>query len=266
MCPNCRAFVTTADKVCPYCEIELGPRAVERRSPGEILGGLIPHARFTTVVILLINAGIYLADQIPGLKAGFHGATLFDAGAKFGPYIMAGQWWRLLTAGFLHGGILHILMNSWVLFDLGCATEENYGTSRYLVIYFVSTITGFMASMYWSPMIPSVGSSAGIFGLLGAMVAFGVRERSSYGTAVRNHYLQWAIYAVILSALMAQTDNAAHVGGFAGGFVMAYIAGTPRFSRSIEQVWRGFAGAALAATAAAFFFMVRWLMLANRTF
>jgi rhomboid protease GluP len=265
MCPNCRAFVTTADKTCPYCEIELGPRAVERRTPADVLGGLIPHARFTTVVILLINVGIYLADQIPGLVTGANGATLFTAGAKYGPYIMAGQWWRLITAGFLHGGIFHILMNSWVLFDLGSATEEAYGTSRYLVFYFVATITGFLASVYWLPLSPSVGSSAGIFGLLGAMVAFGVRDRSSYGTAVRNHYLQWAIYAVVLSALISQTDNSAHVGGFAGGFAIAYIAGTPRYSKAVEQLWRGAAGVALAATAAAFFFMLRWMMMANRS-
>ena len=55
MCPNCRAFVTTSDKVCPYCEVPMGPRAIDRRNPGEILGGLIPHARFTTIMILLIN-------------------------------------------------------------------------------------------------------------------------------------------------------------------------------------------------------------------
>ena len=266
MCPNCRAFVTTADKVCPYCDIQLGARAAERRTPADVMGGLIPHARFTTVVILLINAGIYVAGEIPGMREGFNGVTIFEAGAKYGPAISAGQWWRLITAGFLHGGLLHLLMNSWVLFDLGSSTEENYGTSRYLVFYFISTITGFLASLYWSPVIPSVGSSAGIFGLLGAMVAFGVRDKSSYGAAVRNHYMQWAIYAVVLSALMSQTDNAAHVGGFSGGFAIAYAAGTPRYRGVMEQVWRGAAGVSLAVTAAAFFFMVRWLLMANRTF
>src|SRR5215469_14313595 len=64
MCPNCRAFVTTSDRVCPYCDVKLGPRAIDRRNPGEILGGLIPHARFTTVMILLINTGLFLADYL----------------------------------------------------------------------------------------------------------------------------------------------------------------------------------------------------------
>src|SRR6202171_766937 len=140
MCPNCRAFITTSDKVCPYCEIKLQAPAAARRAPAEILGGLIPHARFTTIVILLINAGFYLAEELPGLisGAGGRGLPLFPAGAKFGPLIQEGQWWRLLTAGFLHGGILHLLMNSWGLFGLGAGVELLYGTSRLLVFSLVS--------------------------------------------------------------------------------------------------------------------------------
>src|SRR6476660_7988923 len=161
MCPNCRAFITTSDKVCPYCAIKWQAPVPPRRPPADLLGGLIPHARFTTVVILLINAGLYLAEALPGLIAGNDatGLPLSLAGAKIGPYIHGGQWWRLLTAGFLHGGILHLLMNSWVLFDLGAATEESYGTNRYLVFYFVSMITGFYASYLWNPGVASVGSS-----------------------------------------------------------------------------------------------------------
>jgi rhomboid protease GluP len=64
MCPNCRAFVTTKDKVCPYCEVPIGPRAIDKRNPGEILGGFIPHARFTTIMILLLNSAIFLAGYL----------------------------------------------------------------------------------------------------------------------------------------------------------------------------------------------------------
>src|SRR5216683_3369828 len=110
MCPNCRAFITTSDKVCPYCEVKVGPPAIERRSPADLLGGLIPHARFTTVVILLINTGFYIAmvlhmmrSSAGGLVTDFDLRTLVDFGAKYGPYLREGEWWRLLTAGFLHG-------------------------------------------------------------------------------------------------------------------------------------------------------------------
>lgn len=270
MCPNCRAFITTSDKTCPYCEFKVGPRAIERRSPADVFGGLIPHARFTTVVILLINTGLYIAMAIHSMQSSGRGSitdldpyTLLDFGAKYGPRIRAGDWWRLITAGFLHGGVLHILMNSWVLFDLGAQAEENYGTSRYLVIYFFTTITGFYASFLWSPTL-SIGSSAGIFGLIGAMIALGVRDRSSYGAAVRSLYMRWAMYGLLMGLLpLFAVDNAAHIGGLIGGFTLAYVAGTPRLVGSIESVWRALAGVAIATTVIAFAMMFRWMLLAN---
>ncbi|HVO98201.1 MAG TPA: rhomboid family intramembrane serine protease [Bryobacteraceae bacterium] len=262
MCPNCRAFITTDDKVCPYCDFRVGPKAVERRSPAGALGGLIPHARFTTTVILLINTGLYIAMMIhmqsggQGISFDFDGRTLVDFGAKFGPYMVQGEWWRLVTAGFLHGGILHILMNSWVLFDLGAQTEEMYGTSRYLVIYFVSTVTGFLASFFWSPMTPSIGASAGIMGLIGAMIALGVRDRSAWGAEIRRFYSRWVIYILAMGLLpFFATDNAAHIGGVIGGFLVGFIAGTPGFKPAIERVWQVLAGVCVALTALSFFDM-----------
>ena len=64
MCPNCRAFITTKDKICPYCGVGVGPRAVDRRHPADVLGGLIPAERFTTTVILMINFGMYLVTAV----------------------------------------------------------------------------------------------------------------------------------------------------------------------------------------------------------
>src|SRR5271165_804928 len=138
MCPNCRAFITTSDRVCPYCDAVVGPRAVERRQTADILGGLIPHARFTTIIILLINTGLYAATALNPQSG------LLEYGASKPWILMQGEWWRLVTAGFLHANILHILMNSWVLFDLGAEVEQIYGTSRLMVFYFFSTITGFL--------------------------------------------------------------------------------------------------------------------------
>jgi rhomboid protease GluP len=271
MCPNCRAFITTKDKVCPYCDMKLGPRAVERRAPADVLGGLIPHARFTTMMILLVNFGLYGAMVLHGRQASgstnfmdFDGRTLFDFGAKFGPALRGGQWWRLITAGFLHGGMWHILMNSWVLFDLGAQTEESYGTGRYLAIYVFSTLTGFYASYLWAPGTLSIGSSAGIFGLVGAMIALGVRDRSSYGRALRSHYSQYLIYGLLMAFLpFFAVDNAAHVGGVVGGFALGFAAGTPRYSKVVERFWQLMGLAAVAVTLISFGYMFRWLMTIN---
>jgi len=252
MCPNCRAFVTTSDRVCPYCNVQLGPPPRARFDTGQILGGMIPTARFTTIIILLINTGLYVADAL-NPRAG-----LTQAGAS-GPWPLDSiQLWRLVTAGFLHGGILHILMNSWVLFDLGAEVEQIYGTSRLIVFYFVSTVTGFFLSSHMGNV--SVGSSAGIFGLIGAMLAFGVTDKSSLGAAVKSMYTRWLIYALVLSFIPG-IDFYAHIGGLAGGFAAGYLASTPR-ARLMwkEPLIRGIAIVSIVLTAAAFTMMFRYMM------
>lgn len=259
MCPHCRAFITTDDRVCPYCNEKVGARAADRREPGTILGGFIPHARFTTIIILLINFGMYAATLALSSTMGDNRA-LAILGAKYGPWIMRGQWWRLVTAGFLHGGLVHILMNSWVLFDLGAQVEEVYGTNRMIVFYFISTVAGFYASTLWNPMVLSIGASAGIFGLLGAMIALGVRHRSALGDHIRSLYLRWAIYGLLFGLLpFFSIDNAAHIGGLAAGFGIAYVAGLPRISGGVtEALWRVISFICLGLTALSFLEMYLW--------
>jgi rhomboid protease GluP len=268
MCPNCRAFIDASDKVCPYCEAPVGPRAIDVRSPSDVLGGLIPHARFTTVMILLVNTALFIATVIVSMQKGKDGAiydidgyTLFDFGAKLGRFILAGQWWRLVTAGFLHGGLLHILMNSWVLFDLGAQVEEIYGSARLLVFYFVATVFGFLASTLWNPNGLSVGASAGVFGLIGAMIALGVRSNTSMGSAIRGLYIRWAIYGLLFGLLPGlRVDNAAHIGGLVAGFAVAFLAQEQRDPmHPREKVWKAAAGICLVLTAISFFQMFLWM-------
>ena len=265
MCPHCRAFITTSDRTCPYCNESVGPRAIDRREPGAILGGFITHARYTTVIILLINFGLYVATALYGKNVG-EGQALFAFGAKLRLAILGyHQWWRLVTAGFLHGGIFHILMNSWVLFDLGAQVEEVYGTSRMIALYFAATVCGFFASTLWNPGL-SVGSSAGICGLIGAMIALGMLHRSALGDAIRGLYVRWAIYGLLFGLLPGLAiDNAAHIGGLAAGFGVAYVAGLPRYDGSgTELAWRLGAYACLALTALCFLRMFVWFMSASR--
>ena len=245
MCPHCRAFITTRDRVCPYCNETVGPRTVERSGDGgSILGGFIPHARFVTTMILLVNTALYLATGLYSMSSGNGNLinldldTLLEFGAKYSRAILgAGQWWRLVTAGFLHGGLIHIGMNSWVLFDLGAQVEEVFGPPRLIVIYFCATVGGFLASTFWSSAL-SVGASAAIMGLIGAMIALGTMHRSAIGEAIRRVYIRYAIYMVIFGLLVPNIDNAAHFGGLATGFVVARLAGLPRLGDRGEQFWR----------------------------
>ncbi|MGH9720060.1 MAG: rhomboid family intramembrane serine protease [Bryobacteraceae bacterium] len=257
------------DRTCPYCGQEVGRRAIDVRSPGEILGGLIPAARFTTVIILLLNFGLYAATAVYSIGAGnaaapmdIDGMTLYRFGAKLRPAIQYGEWWRLVTAGFLHGGLMHIFMNSFALFDLSTQVETMYGTSRLLVFYLVSTVGGFLAST-WYTMGLSIGASAGVFGLIGVMIAYGVTERTAAGAAVKGMYMRWAIYGLLFGFLPGlRVDNAAHIGGLAAGFGCAYLAGTPRLGdRAIEKLWRIAGMAAVAITV--FCFLKMYLSFSN---
>ena len=249
MCPHCRAFITTSERVCPYCNEVVGPRAVELRDTESRIGGLIPSSKFTTSIILLINIAIYIATDFMA------GGGLLKAIAEkeSAAILLQGQWWRLITAGFVHGGMLHILMNMWVLNDLGAEVERVFGTARFLVIYFAATIGGFLLSAYFVRG-PSVGASAGLFGLIGAMIAFGIRNRTEVGRQIRAFYIKWAIYGLVMGVLpIFRIDNAAHLGGLAAGIGMAYVAGTPVHSSRVgEQLWRVLAVACVLVTAYAF--------------
>jgi len=244
MCPHCRAFITNRDRVCPYCNETVGARAVELRDDSPI-GGFIPQRYFTTVLILLINFGFFAATVVASMSAGHQnalmnldGLTLFAFGAKEPYAILAGQYWRLVTAGFLHGGLVHIAMNSWAMFYLGADVDEIYGTSRMLVIYFVSSVFGYALSTVFSASL-SIGASAGICGLLGAMIALGMRRHNPMGDAIRGAYLRWAGMILIMGFVIPHIDMSAHIGGLAAGFGVAYAAGEPgRIGSPTERAWR----------------------------
>ncbi len=251
MCPHCRAFITTGDRVCPYCGADVGPRAIDVRSPGAILGGLIPSSKFTTSLILLLNIGIYIASQ--------YNQNLEILGWKDSRAILQGhQYWRLITAGFLHGGLLHIVMNMWVLNDLGAEVERTYGTARFLIFYFAGTVFGFLLSAYLSAA-PSLGASAGLFGLIGAMIAFGMRNRTDVGRQIRGFYVKWAIYGMALGFLPGfRIDNYAHFGGLAAGLAIAYVAGSPvHSSKPVEQIWKALAALCVMLTAFSFWIVLQ---------
>jgi rhomboid protease GluP len=263
MCPHCRAFITDKDKICPYCNEKVGPRYAERVKTASVIGGFVPRARFNTMLILIINFGLYAATALFGYKlglgsgfGGIDGRVLYAFGAKIGLQDMQGQWWRLVTAGFLHGDLLHILMNSWVLFDLGAQVEEIYGASRMWVIYFVASVAGFFLSAWWNAGI-SIGASAGICGLIGAMIALGVRHRNPMGDAIRGMYIRWVVYILVLGVFLPRIDNAAHIGGLAAGFVMGYIAETPRALGGAEGLWHAASWFCVILTAVSFLKM--WL-------
>jgi rhomboid protease GluP len=260
MCPNCRAFITIGDRICPYCGMQLGPRAIDMRATN-FTSSFLPRANITSVIFLIINVMFFLITLIVNyqLSRGAHftdinGTVLILLGGKYTPLIHQGQWWRLITAGFLHAGFLHIAMNSWALFDLVGEVEQFYGTSRLIVAYLFSTFTGFWLSFIWSPQSLSMGASAACFGLIGIMLAMGLRRNDPLARAVRSYYQRWAIYGLIFSlAPFFRVDLAAHIGGLIGGFLIGWLGGLPGVPGSPrETLWKVLAGVAIAITLYAF--------------
>lgn len=241
MCPNCRAFVEPSERICPYCETELHPLRRRAESVAGPLSSFIPETHFTTIILLAINFGLFIAMLLLNNKLGGDGSwsiggQVLDAfGAKSRIQIIVyNEWWRLITAGFLHGSVLHILMNSWVLFDLGAQTERVFGTARYLVIYLLSSVGGFYLS-YQMSYAPSVGSSAALAGLIGAMMAFAKRTNQSF---VWSFYLRWVIILAVFGLLIPGIDNYAHLGGLISGFLIGWVAASSQVNREIESLWK----------------------------
>ena len=255
MCPHCRAFIEPKAKICPYCDNEVGARfrAPEPALEGTALRGLIPQSHFTIFIMLAINFGIFVAMVILSRKLGYDDVLgvdgrvlqVFGAKERFSIFY-AGQWWRLVSAGFLHAGVVHILMNSYVMFDLGAQVEQVFGTARFLAIYLLSSVAGFVASLYWTPN-PSVGASAALSGLIGAMLAYGRRSGQSF---VWSFYMRWVILMAVIGFFIPFIDNAAHFGGFAAGFVLGWIGASPYRSPDSETLWKAAATLAVVLTVA----------------
>ncbi len=259
VCPACRALVSAGESRCPFCGERLG--ATDRVGIRRLVGGLLPEGPRYSMMLLGANflmfgislfasmrAGIGLDSLLGGMPA----PILVALGAR--DYTVAyGEWWRLLTAIFLHGGLVHLLFNTWVLFDVGPAVEEMYGGTRFLVLYLVAGIAGSFASFWWHPFAIMVGASGALFGLIGVMIAYGYRHRTSLAQQVRAMYVRWAIYGLAFGFIVPGIDNAAHIGGLLAGIGFgALVSDTPVFSRTGIVAWRMAAYAALLVVGASF--------------
>lgn len=136
-----------------------------------------------------------------------------------------GEWWRLVTSMFLHAGILHILFNGMALYALGMQVEQLMGSKRFLWIFFLTGIGGNVLTLLVNP-VPSVGASGGIFGLLGALIAFFYRNRDrlgAWGQANLRGLLLTAGINFLITFSIPQVNQMAHVGGLVTGLFLGYF-------------------------------------------
>jgi rhomboid protease GluP len=203
------------------------------------LGGIFKSDAPVTYVILLVTCALFGFSLMATIRAageftppsgGLGG--LFNLGAISGsilnrlgaslplPYNLH-QPWRFIMAVFLHGSILHIGFNMWVIMDVGPQIEELYGSARYLFIYVFTGAFGYLVSSFFGRF--SVGASGSLLGLIGVMLALTTGRHTAGMQMLRSQLIRWLIYIAVMGFLMPGIDNFAHIGGFASGYALGRI-------------------------------------------
>jgi rhomboid protease GluP len=197
------------------------------------------------VLIIAVNIAVFAWEIASGvfvtskemIEAGLRGASLIDAGALVQAKVFAGEWWRMVTAMFLHGGFDHIIGNMIVLYIVGMAAEHAFGSTRMLLVYFAGGLAGSALSVLASPG-PSVGASGAVFGVLSAVVVTLYRHQKHF--YVRDKRIgivlaAWAGYQLLTGFLTPFVDNFAHLGGILGGALAAMVLDTRLAGRTVGR-------------------------------
>ncbi|WP_138415787.1 rhomboid family intramembrane serine protease [Aquibacillus sediminis] len=173
-----------------------------------------------TTIFLVMNILFFLFIEAKGGSTST--LTLITYGAKYNPAILDGEWWRIISSMFIHIGILHLFMNMLALYFVGSAVEKIYGSGRFTFIYVGAGIMGGLASFAWNPQI-AAGASGAIFGLLGALLFFGVNYKRVFFQTMGWNLIIVILLNIVFGVTVPQIDNGAHMGGLIGGFVAAAI-------------------------------------------
>lgn len=203
------------------------------------LGRLLPQTSPATYGILGLSCLIYLLSlvwtmRMSGLQqpsggafgilnslGGINGQVLQRLGASLPLAYNLQEPWRFVMAVFLHGGLLHIGFNMWVLMDIGPQIEELYGSARYFFIYVITGIGGYVVSSVSGHF--SVGGSGALLGLIGILLAITTGRRSAGMRMLRQQIIRWLVYILVWGLLFPGIDNMAHLGGLATGFLLGKI-------------------------------------------
>lgn len=183
-------------------------------------------------LIILAFIGQFISEQLTGFD------LVAAYGEKINEFIAQGEVWRLLTAVFLHGGLLHLLFNAYALYVIGRQVETIYGPLRFSVVYLFAGLAGSVASLLLTPA-PSLGASGALFGLIGAEAVFLYRNRKLLGERARRGLQNILFIAFINLAIGLQgafhIDNWAHIGGLLGGLSLSWFIG-PLWAFRVDPV------------------------------
>lgn len=194
--------------------------------------------RYTlTYILIASNSIVYLFSALLSQNLiDMELQTLVDMGALYGPLtVLKGEWWRLFTAMFLHGGMTHLLMNMFSLYLIGRGAEGYFDAKSYLSIYFFSGLIGGLVSLYIHPVSVGVGASGAVFGVFGALAGFFLahRERiASYTKAFMKDFTIIIVINLVIGLSIPSIDVSAHIGGLIVGFIGGFL-----LSKNSKWIW-----------------------------
>jgi len=235
LCPACGTLVGSSAGRCHQCGASL---TFSLAAASRSLGKLLPQTSPVTYGILglcciLYGVSLLITINRSGFQApggglgalfglgGISGLVLVRMGSS-SSFLDLVQPWRLITAIFLHGSLLHIGFNMWVMMDLAPTIEEMYGSARFFFVFIVTGICGYIFS-FLTGHANSVGASGSLLGLVGLLLALTTGRHSAGMRMLRSQLLYWLAYIAVLGILMPGIDNYAHIGGFASGFLLGKI-------------------------------------------
>jgi rhomboid protease GluP len=231
LCPNCRKLISRDEPACPYCGLIRPGLHDVAGNIRKIFLGSNPVMTIIYINIVFYVLSLFLDPQgiLSGgsafslLSPSSHSLFLMGASGTL-PVIGAHRFWTLISASFLHGGILHIAFNMMALYQLGPFVLREFGFHRFINLYIITGACGFAASVLLGTPF-TLGASASICGLIGAIIYYGKSRGDSYGEAIYKQALGWVIGLIIFGLFFRGIDNFAHGGGLLSGILLALLMG-----------------------------------------
>lgn len=244
ICPDCMRFGPVGIR-CPEHASATGGAPAPRRAARRASFSLTRRGPVVTQALIAVNVGIYLLQLAMGGNANGTGNSIYENGVLFGPVVADGEWWRLLTAAFLHYGLVHLGMNMLVLWILGQGVEEYFGHARYALLYLVSGLAGSAGALMWSPNALTVGASGAIWGIMGAAIVLERRRIFVFG----GQAMGLLVLNLLITFLIPGISRGGHIGGLIGGALAALAFTSLRRSPVLATISVAVVGAASIAVA-----------------
>lgn len=180
------------------------------------------------VCIIIYLIALFISDN--------YTTSLLILGANHKELVLNGEYYRLITSAFLHGNLIHLLVNMYSLWIIGSQVETYIGKIKFLFIYILSAIMGSVFSLVFLGNNISIGASGAIFGLMGSLLYFGYHYRLYLSNALSNQIIPIIVLNLILGFSMSGIDNAAHIGGLIGGYLSTMIVGLKYKENNVERI------------------------------